>query len=210
MAIDLSLYVIVDRAVEDELPIEVFTAEVIEGGATCIQVRCKDETTRSVMEFGRLVLGVACSAGIPVIINDRVDVALAAGAQGVHLGEDDMPVAAARRICGDAMIIGATVRDVTSARAARDAGADYLGVGPVFTTGVKPALVPLARGVIAVIRSEISLPIVAIGGINDMNAAIPLAEGADGVAVISALRRSKSPKEAASKLRAAVDKAKKG
>lgn len=210
MAIDLSLYVIVDRAVEDELPIEVFTAEVIEGGATCIQVRCKGETTRSVMEFGRLVLGVACSAGIAVIINDRVDVALAAGAQGVHLGEDDMPVAAARQICGDAMIIGATVRDVASARAARDAGADYLGVGPVFTTGVKPALVPLARGVIAVIRSEISLPIVAIGGINDMNAAIPLAEGADGVAVISALRRSKSPKEAASKLRAAVDKAKKG
>ena len=210
MAIDLSLYVIVGRAVEDELPIERFTTEVIEGGATCIQVRCKDETTRSIMEFSRLVLGVACSAGIPVIINDRVDVALATGAQGVHLGEDDMPVATARRICGDAMIIGATVRDVASARAARDAGADYLGVGPVFATGVKPALIPLARGVIAGIRREISLPIVAIGGINDMNAAIPLAEGADGVAVISALRQCESPKEAASQLRSVIDKAKKG
>ena len=210
MAIDVSLYVIVDQAVESELPVEVFTTEVIEGGATCIQIRCKDESTRSIMEFGRRVLGVASRAGIPVIINDRVDVALATGAQGVHLGEGDMPIADARRTCGDTMIIGATVRDIASARAASDAGADYIGVGPVFATRLKPALDPLAPGVIAGIRREISLPIVAIGGINDMNAAIPLGEGADGVAVISALRQCKSPKEAASQLRSAIDKAKKG
>lgn len=208
-AIDVSLYVIVDRDVEDEAPIDEFTAQVIEGGATCIQLRCKNDTSRSIMELGRRVLRVTGRAGIPLIVNDRVDVALAIGAQGVHLGQDDIPVSVARRICGDEMIVGATVRNSEGARAACDAGADYLGVGPAFATSVKPGLVPIPRGVIAEIRRRISLPIVAIGGINDMNAVIPLREGADGVAVISALRQCDSPKEAASRLRSVIDNAKK-
>jgi thiamine-phosphate pyrophosphorylase len=208
-AIDVSLYVIVDRAIEDDIPIDEFAAQVIEGGATCIQLRCKNDPTRTIMELGRRVLGATRPAGVPLIVNDRADVALAIEAEGVHLGQDDMPVSAARRICGDEMIVGVTVRNAEAAKAACDAGADYLGVGPAFATPVKPGLVPIPRGVITEIRRGISLPIVAIGGINDMNAAIPLREGADGVAVISALRQCESPREAASRLRSAIDNAKK-
>jgi thiamine-phosphate pyrophosphorylase len=207
--IDLSLYVILDRSVEDEIPIEEFTSQIIEGGATCIQIRCKHEGTRSMVDFGRRVIEVAGKAGIPVVMNDRVDVALAIGAQGVHLGKDDMPITDARRICGPDLIIGATVRNLETGKVSSDAGADYLGVGPIFPTAIKPGLAALPRGVIATIKREISLPIVAIGGINVSNAAMPLKEGADGVAVISALRQCESPKEAASQLRSAIDKAKK-
>jgi thiamine-phosphate pyrophosphorylase len=208
-SIDLTLYAIIDRSLEEDLPVAEFVSQVIEGGVTCLQVRCKQEPTGSLLAFARRVLEAAAGSGVPVIVNDRVDVALAAGAQGVHLGAEDMPVAEARKICGKALIIGATVRDVASARQALQAGADYLGVGPAFATAVKPHLSPIRPQVISSIHEQISLPIVAIGGINDMNAAIPLEHGADGVAVITALRRSKSPKEAASRLRAAIDKAKK-
>jgi thiamine-phosphate pyrophosphorylase len=163
--IDLSLYAIVDRAIEDHIPIQDFIAQIIKGGATCLQVRCKDESTRTTLEFTEAVITVAKQAGVPVIVNDRVDIALAAGAQGVHLGQDDMPIGEARRACGESLIIGASVRNVESARLAAQAGADYLGVGAVFATPVKPDLTPIPRGTIAQIRQEISLPIVAIGGI---------------------------------------------
>jgi thiamine-phosphate pyrophosphorylase len=208
-SIDLTLYAIVDISVEEVAPIGEFISQVIEGGVTCLQVRCKQASTRRVFDFTRRVLEAADRTGVPVIVNDRIDVALAAGAQGVHLGAEDMPVALARKVCGKDMIIGATVRDVLAGREAQRAGADYLGVGPAFATSIKPDLIPIQPEVISAIHQEISLPIVAIGGINDMNAAIPLEHGADGVAVISALRQSKSPKEAASRLRAAIDKAKK-
>ncbi|MFH1313564.1 MAG: thiamine phosphate synthase [Candidatus Eisenbacteria bacterium] len=208
-AIDLSLYAIVDRDVGETLTIEEFTEGIIAGGTTCLQVRLKTDTTRSFIDFTRRVLAVAAVTGTPVIVNDRVDVALATGTDGIHLGDDDMTVADARRICGKALVIGASVRDLESARAMSDAGADYLGVGPVFATPVKPDLAPIAPGTLRSIRSEISLPIVAIGGINEKNVATPLGEGADGVAVISALRRCQSPKEAASRLRTAIDHAKK-
>jgi thiamine-phosphate pyrophosphorylase len=134
---------------------------------------------------------------------------LVTGADGVHVGDDDMAVADARRICGSDMVIGGSAIDVKGAKAMRDAGADYLGVGPVFATPVKPYKAALAPGTLRSIRREISLPIVAIGGINETNAAAPLGEGADGVAVISALRRCQSPKEAASRLKKAIDHAKK-
>jgi thiamine-phosphate pyrophosphorylase len=208
-AIDLTLCAILDRDIEERFTIEDFTTEIIAGGATSLQIRLKNETTRSIIEFTRRILAVAAQTGTPVIVNDRVDVALAVGAQGVHVGEADMSVADARRVCGEGMVIGATVRDVMSARAMSQAGADYLGVGPIFGTAVKPHLVPIAPGTMRSIRRGISLPIVAIGGINDRNAATPLEEGADGVAVISALRRFDSPKEAASRLRTAIDQAKK-
>ena len=207
--IDLRLYAILDRDIEQRFDLADFTAMVIEGGATALQVRLKEESARRIIAFTDTVLSAARPSGTPVIVNDRPDIALATGADGVHLGETDMPVALARRICGPDMILGATVRDVDSAAAAYRDGADYLGVGPVFGTPVKPDLEPIGPDIIRGIRQEISLPIVAIGGINDLNAAVPLASGADGVAVISALRQCHSPKEAASRLRGAIDKAKK-
>ena len=162
------------------------------------------------MAFARMVMRGAEDSGVPVIVNDRVDIALALGAHGVHLGSEDMPVEDARRLAGDTLIIGATVNELESARRAHLAGADYLGVGAIFPSPTKPDRQPISLDILRSIRIEIDLPIVAIGGIDDKNAAVPLKNGADGVAVISALRQCLDPKEAALRLREAVDKAKKG
>ena len=208
-SLDFSLCVILDRGIESRYSIEDFTRMVISGGATSLQVRLKNESTRGVMDFAERVLEVARPYRVPVVINDRVDVAMAVEADGVHLGAEDMPIAAARRLAGPSMALGATVRDLESARQAASDGADYLGVGAVFATPVKPDLEPISLDILDAISHEISLPIVAIGGINEENAAVPLEHGASGVAVISALRKCLDPKEAAARLRAAVDKAKK-
>jgi len=207
---DLSLYVIVDPEIEASIPLERFIEEVYEGGATALQVRYKQTSTRLLLDFSRRVLARARSLGLPVIVNDRLDVALAAGAQGVHLGQDDLPIGEARQIAPADFIIGASVRNVDEARAAHLAGADYLGVGPIFASPTKPDLDPIGPEQIARINLEISLPIVAIGGINETNAALAVTKGADGVAVVSALRQCESPKTIAARIRAAVDKAKKG
>jgi thiamine-phosphate pyrophosphorylase len=207
-SLDVSLYVILDKEIEERLSIEDFTRQVIAGGATALQVRLKSESAREILDFTRRVQSAAGGTGVPVIVNDRFDVALALGADGVHVGEEDMPVADARRVCGDAMIVGASTRTIEGAREAVGAGADYLGVGPIYATPVKPGVKPISLDILDAMRHEISLPIVAIGGISHRNAASPLEHGADGVAVISALRQCLDPKEAASRLRAAVDKAK--
>jgi thiamine-phosphate pyrophosphorylase len=208
-SIDLSLYVILDRGIEEHFTAEDFTRQVIEGGATCIQVRCKKEGTRSMMEFARRVISEAASGEVPVIINDRLDVAMALGADGVHLGEDDMPVADARRIAGGDFLIGASVREVEAARRAKRDGADYLGVGAIYPSPTKPDRRPISLDILRAIRVQIDLPVVAIGGIDHTNACVPLEHGADGVAVISALRQCLDPKKATLQLRAAVDQAKK-
>ncbi len=207
--LDVSLCAILDWGVEAIVPLEEFTERLIAGGVTCIQVRLKTEATRSIMDFTQRVLEVSAGTSVAVIVNDRVDVALATGADGVHLGEDDMPIGTARKLVGPAMIIGASVRDLVGARAAASEGADYLGVGAVFRTPVKPELEPISLDILDEIRHEVKLPIVAIGGIDEENATVPLEHGADGIAVISALRKCLDPKEGASRLRAAVDNFKK-
>jgi thiamine-phosphate pyrophosphorylase len=208
--IDVSLYAILDHNIEKHLPAEEFTRRVVDGGVTCLQVRCKGRSTRAFMDFARQVMSGAGSSGVPVIINDRVDIALALGAGGVHLGADDMPLADARRLAGGALIVGATANTLEAARRASDAGADYLGVGAVFPSSTKPDRRPISLDILRAIAVEINLPIVAIGGIDEANTAVPIAHGADGVAVISALRQCLDPKEAAIRLREAVRKAKKG
>jgi thiamine-phosphate pyrophosphorylase len=208
--VDVSLYAILDPDIGKHLPPDEFTRKIVEGGATCLQVRCKNSSTRTFMDFARLVMRGAEGSGVPVIIHDRVDIALALGAGGVHLGREDMPVADARRLAGNALIIGASVNELESARRALRAGTDYLGVGAVFPSTTKPDRAPISLDILRAIRVEIDLPIVAIGGIDATNAAVPIENGADGVAVISALRQCLDPKEAVLRLREAVDKAKKG
>jgi len=207
--LDVSLCAILDPGVESILPLEEFTQRIISGGATSIQVRLKTESTRGIMDFTRRVLETCAGTGVAVIVNDRVDVALATGADGVHLGQEDMPVERARSLVGPGMIIGASVRDVSGALAAAAAGADYLGVGAMFRTPIKPEQEPISLDILQEIRHEVILPIVAIGGIDEKNAALLLEHGADGIAVISALRKCLDPKEGASRLRAAVDNFKK-
>jgi len=208
LRIDVSLYVIIDRDVERVLPVEEFTRRVIEGGATCLQVRCKLESARTTLDLARRVLAVAAPRNIPVILNDRLDLALASGAQGVHLGEDDLPVAEARRIAGPALVIGASAASLEAALRAAGEGADYIGVGAVFATPTKPEARTISPGLIAAVRREISLPIVAIGGINETNLGIPLGQGADGIAIISALRQCPSPGEVTARLKQAIIEAK--
>lgn len=223
--IDLSLYAIVDPAVEEECPVEDFIRLIIEGGATCIQVRCKHASEVETVELTLRVLGVARPAGVPVIINDSLETALALWAEGVHLGAEDMPVAEARKRIAEGLseiaggttaaavrdfVIGASARTLEDARRAEEAGADYIGLGPVFRTASKPDVDPIDPALIKVLKREISLPIVAIGGINEENAHVPMSHGADGIAVISALRGTGSPREAAAGLRAAVEKSREG
>ena len=207
--IDVSLYVIVDSDIERSLPIEVFTRQVAENGATCLQVRCKDEGARSILDFTARVLSVARGYRIPVIVNDRLDIAMASGAAGVHLGEEDLPVREARRLAGSSLLVGASARTVEVARQAEADGADYVGVGPAFRSPTKPSSEPIPPDLIAAIRGGISLPIVAIGGINEMNLHVPLGQGADGIAIISALRQCPSPGEVTARLKTAIARAKK-
>lgn len=223
--IDLSLYAIVDPSIEEECAIEEFIRLIIEGGTTCIQVRCKDVPETETLEFTLRVLGVARPAGVPVIVNDSLETALAVWAEGVHLGTEDKAVGAARRRVAEVLkdvagatagaaarefAIGASARTLEDARRAAAEGADYLGVGPVFKTPVKPGVDPIDPGIIRALKGEISLPIVAIGGINEENVYVPMSHGADGVAVISALRGTGSPREAAARLRAAIDQSREG
>jgi thiamine-phosphate pyrophosphorylase len=223
--IDLSLYAILDPDVQDECAIEDFVRLIIEGGTTSIQVRCKHSSDDATMDFTFKVLGVARPAGVPVIVNDRLEVALAARAEGVHLGEEDIPIAVARRRVAEAFeesagggaeevaagfIIGASARTLEAARMAAEAGAGYIGVGPMFSTPNKPGVAPVEPGIIRAMKREISLPIVAIGGITEENVHVPMSHGADGAAVITALRGTGSPREAAARLRAAIEKSREG
>ena len=223
--IDLTLCAIVDPAVEEECAIEEFVRLIIEGGVTCLQVRCKHTPDVETVEFTLKVLGVARPAAVPVIVNDNLEAALAVWAEGVHLGAEDMPVERARSriaevlkgLAGDTagtavrdFVVGASARTLEAGRRAREAGADYIGLGPVFRTSVKPDVEPIEPALIKDFKREISLPIVAIGGINEENVHVPMSHGADGVAVISALRKTGSPREAAAGLRAAIEKSREG
>jgi thiamine-phosphate pyrophosphorylase len=223
--IDLSLCAIVDPAIEMECAIEEFVRLIIEGGTTCVQVRCKNLSDVETLEFTLRVLGVARPAGVPVIVNDNLETALTVWAEGVHLGAEDMPVGDARRrvvgvlseVAGGnaaaavrGFVLGASARTLEDGLGAEEAGADYIGLGPVFATPVKPDVDPIDPALIRIFKQEISLPIVAIGGINEENVHVPMSHGADGVAVISALRGTGSPREAAAGLRAAIDKSREG
>ena len=176
--------------------------EAVRGGATMIQLRLKDETPRTLVEVARSLL--ASIPEVPLLVNDRVDVALAAGAHGVHVGVDDLSPASLRRILPREMVIGASVGD--DAEVGRSVGADYVGIGPVFGTGSKSDA-GIAIGVLrfAELAGRCGLPAVAIGGVSAANAGVVMAAGASGIAVISALLGSDDPARAARALRSAQD-----
>ncbi|WP_423203123.1 thiamine phosphate synthase [Krasilnikovia cinnamomea] len=168
-----------------------------------VQVRVEDDVTdRAAYEFGLAVARICRPAGVMVLVNDRLDVAVAVDADGAHVGADDLPVAAARGVLGPAAVLGATCREPVSARAAVAAGATYLGVGPAFQTSTKAGLpAPLgAPGIGAVAGAVESTPVIAIGGV-DVDAVGELrAAGAYGVAVVGALAHSANPQAATSAL----------
>ena len=172
------------------------------GGATMIQLRLNDESPRTLVEVARALR--AALPHVPLLVNARADVALAAGAQGVHVGVDDIAPAVLRRIVSREFVIGVSVGD--DAEVARSAGADYVGIGPVFGTG-STAGAGTAIGIVrfAEIAGLCGLPAVAIGGVSAENAGAVMMAGASGIAVISALLSSPDPTQAARALRAAQD-----
>jgi thiamine-phosphate pyrophosphorylase len=160
----------------------------LEGGAQVIQLRDKNATTRQLLAWADEIRVLTSQAGALFLVNDRLDVALAAGADGVHLGQDDMPIDAARKIAGKKMIIGISATNLAEAIAADAAGADYLGVGPIFATPSKDDAAPtIGLEGLRQMRAAITAPLIAIGGVSAINASQILAAGADGLAVISAI-----------------------
>jgi thiamine-phosphate pyrophosphorylase len=184
-----------------------------QGGATLVQLRDKRSDTRAMVEEARALKAVLTPFGVPLLINDRVDVALAAGADGVHVGQTDMAAADARRLLGPNAIIGLSIKTVAQAEAAPLDLLDYVGIGGVHATASKDNPNPpigvggLARIVGVFRRRKPGFPTCAIAGITLENAGATIAAGADGVAVISALSRTSDPADAARALRAAVDAA---
>jgi thiamine-phosphate pyrophosphorylase len=182
-------------------------AEAVEGGATMIQLRGKTWDSREFLQLGIGAAQFLRPRKTPLIINDRVDIALAVNADGVHLGQDDMPLAYARKILGRRRIIGISVSTPEEAEAAEKGGADYVGAGPVFDTSSKKDLGPLlGLEVLRRMREKVRIPILAIGGINAANTAEVIQAGADGIAVISAISDATKPFLAASQLKEAVAK----
>lgn len=204
-AIDYSLYLVTDRGLSrGKTTLEIVTAAV-SGGVTCVQLREKTASTREFIEEALTIRDYMRSVNIPLIINDRLDVALAIGAEGVHLGRADMPPAMARAVAGNKLIIGISVESIEDALAAENTGADYLGVSPVFATPTKTDTAPaLGKGGLQAIRQAVRLPLVAIGGLNSGNAADIIRCGADGVAVVSAIVSAADPAQAARRLKSVI------
>jgi len=170
----------------------------LQGGARIIQLRDKAATTRQLIEYAQALRALTRDYDALLIINDRLDVAMAVGADGVHLGQDDMPVPLARRVAGDALIIGVSAETVEEAIRAESEGADYLGVGPMFATATKPdAGTPVGPERLRQIKQRVNIPVFGIGGITLENAEQVLQAGADGICVISAVLGAPDPTEAA-------------
>jgi thiamine-phosphate pyrophosphorylase len=213
MALDLRLYALIDPQHAGGHELAELARHVAEGGATLLQLRDKASGTRRMVEHARAIKAALAPFNVPLLINDRVDVALACGAAGVHVGQDDMTVEDARRCLPPGAIVGLSVRSVAQVEAAPLALVDYLGVGGVFATTSKDNPDPpigtagLQRVAEAVRRRAPGLPLAGIAGIDATNAGEVIAAGADGVAVISALSRERDPRAAAAALRGAVDAA---
>ncbi len=200
--VDWRVYVLTDRTLAGSRPLPEIIRQAVAGGASVVQLRDKSASGRELYALGRELLPITRAADIPLIVNDRVDIALAINADGVHVGQDDLPAAIVRELIGSHRLLGVSVETVEQAQVAAAAGADYLGVGTVYATSTKPDTNPPIGvvGVAQIVQAS-SLPCVAIGGINATNA-VPLVQaGVAGVAVISAVIAAADPALAAYQLR---------
>jgi len=201
---DLSLYLVTDPALCGKRGILATVEAAVKGGITAVQLRDKDAPACEISELALALMEILKVHGIPLLINDRLDVALAVGADGVHLGQSDLQVEAARKIAGPKFIIGLSVsqnEEITKAHSLPPDTVDYLGIGPIFNTSTKKdARVPLGLDATAKLRSSTQLPCIGIGGINIENAGSAWSTGLDGIAVVSAICASDDPKSAAEAL----------
>lgn len=206
--IDYSLYLVTDRHLSKGRSTLQIVEAAVRGGVTCVQLREKDCSTREFIEQARAVRDRLQALNIPLIINDRLDVALAVKADGVHLGQSDMPLALARSIVADTLIIGISAESLIDAVEAEKGGADYLGVSPIYSTPTKTDTAPpLGLEGLRQIRAAVNLPLVGIGGLNRDTAGAVIRGGADGVAVVSAIVAADDPEQAARDLKSAIEEA---
>lgn len=199
---DSSLYFITDSTNYTEEEFLYRVEQALQGGVTLLQLREKEKSTREYIELAEKVHTIAKRYNVPLIIDDRVDVALAVDAEGVHVGASDMPVATARKLMGDNKIIGATAKTVPWAKEAYEQGADYLGVGAIYPTTTKVKTVLTSTDTLRDICNAVPIPANAIGGLNknniDVLAGIPIS----GICVVSAIMKAADSKQAAIKLKA--------
>lgn len=190
---------------EGKTPLEI-AAAAINGGVTVIQLREKHAPLKDVLKGGAELRALCRDRNIPFIVNDRVDVALLLDADGVHVGQDDIPGLEARRLLGPRKIVGISAGTSEEAEWAVRHGADYLGIGPVYATATKAdAGEAIGTGLLADVAQTYGLPTVGIGGIGPANAKLVAEAGADGIAVVSSITRQGNPEEAARALRTAID-----
>lgn len=204
--IDYTLYLVTDRELMSCPTVEECVERAVAGGVSVVQLREKSCTSREFYELAVRVKKITAALNVPLIINDRIDICLAADADGVHLGQKDIPCAAARKILGRDKIIGVSAALPEEARRAELDGADYLGVGAVFSTSTKSDTRPVTPEIIRQIRAAVSIPFVAIGGINKNNIPQLYGLGINGAAVVSAVAAQQDIEAAAREMRAAAEK----
>ena len=201
---DSSLYFITDSTGYTETEFLNRVEQALKGGATLLQLREKNKSTREYIWLAEKVHAISKRYNVPLIIDDRVDVALAVDAEGVHVGAEDMPIATARRLMGDNKIVGATAKTVPWAKDAYEQGADYLGVGAIYPTTTKVKTVLTSTDTLRDICNAVPIPVNAIGGLNkdnmDVLSGIPIA----GICVVSAIMKAENPKKVAETLKTRV------
>lgn len=204
---DPRLYVILDRAAARGRDLPSILDGVLAGGCRLVQLREKEWPSGRLLPLAERLRDRCRRMGATFIVNDRVDLALAVDADGVHLGQDDLPPAAARPLLRHGMVLGLSTHSVEQARAAQAAGADYVAVGSMFATGTKPDFLLVGPPLVTKLRAEIGVPLIGIGGITHDNVTQVIRAGADGVAVISAVCAAPEPETATRRFLELIDRA---
>jgi thiamine-phosphate pyrophosphorylase len=200
------LALVTDRRLCRTLPLEEAVAQAVDGGVSLVQLREKDLPAGELLALAEKLCSLTRGRAL-FLVNDRLDVALACAADGVHLPERGLPVAAARRLGSEGFIVGRTVHSVAEARRAEAEGADYVQVGPIFATRSHPEASPAGVGLLSDVAKAVGIPILAVGGVTADNVGQTIEAGASGAAVISAILDSPSPREAARRLALAMEQA---
>jgi thiamine-phosphate pyrophosphorylase len=193
---DPSLYVILDRTVARGRDLVDLLDAAVAGGCRMVQLRDKDSPSGRLLPLAERLRNRCAASSVTFIVNDRLDLALAVGADGVHLGQDDLPARVARPLLRPGMILGISTHDIAQARAAQADGADYVAVGSMFATTSKQGFQLVGPDLIRKLRAEIRVPLIGIGGITHDNVQTVIAAGADGVSVISAVGAAADPRAA--------------
>ena len=198
---DYSLYLVTDRMLMRTKTLDEAVEQAVIGGCTIVQLREKESLSLDFYVLALEMKKITDRYGIPLIINDRIDIAMAVGAAGVHIGQKDIPADIARKVIGKDMLLGVSAASVAEAVNAAKAGADYLGVGAMFPTGTKPDAGFVSMEELERIRREVDIPIVVIGGISKENAMLFQPMGIDGLAVVSAVIAQPDIKKSAADLK---------